>query len=384
MPKRARAVRWGVPVAAIAVVAGAVGAGPVIAAVQGDPVLPERTAQQLLADVGARLQSGELPPMSGTIIETASLGVPGLSSLAGAASGPVALLAGSHQVKIWYGSATQLRIALPGHMSEHDLIVNGDQTWWWDSAANTATRIKTPVGEPARSLPPTVITPQEAAERALAAADGNTTVSVGNDATVAGRAAYELVLAPTAASSLVKDIRVAVDGETFIPLRVQVHANDSVEPAFEVGFDSVTFTRPAPENFTFTPPPGAKVEDGEMPSLQREHKPGHPGGSAGLAGKKGEAKMVGSGWTTVVVLPLPADALTGGGDESGDGGRDFGERQLSGLADGVLNAATPVSGTWGKGRLIKTKLVSVLLTDDGRAIAGAVTPEVLYEVAGRK
>ncbi|WP_155340232.1 LolA family protein [Acrocarpospora corrugata] len=366
-------MRWGVPIAAIAVVAGAVGAGPVIAAVQGDPVLPERTAQQLLADVGTRWKSGELPPMSGTIIETASLGVPGLSALTGEATGPVALLAGSHQVKIWYGSDSQIRLALPSHMSEHDLIVNGDQTWWWDSAANTATRIKTPPMPSEPALPPAVITPQEAAERALAAADHDTAVSVGNDATVAGRAAYELVLAPRAATSLVKDIRVAIDGETLIPLRVQVYAKGAAEPAFEVGFDSVTFSRPAPENFEFTPPAGAKVQDGEMPALDqdraalREHA------------EDGELKTVGSGWTSVVVLPFATADLAEGEKQGHGPGLAVGA-----MADGVLKAAEPVSGAWGNGRLIRTKLVSALLTDDGRLIAGAVTPEVLYEAAGRK
>ncbi|MEO3856061.1 hypothetical protein [Acrocarpospora sp. B8E8] len=273
MPKRARAVRWGVPVAAIAVVAGAVGAGPVIASVQGDPALPELTAQQLLADVGTRWQSGKLPPMSGTIIETASLGVPGLSSLAGEANTPLGLLAGSHQVKIWYGSESQVRIALPGHMSEHDLIVNGAQTWWWDSAANTATRIKTPVAPAAPTLPPSVITPQQAAEQALAAADGDTAISVGNDATVAGRAAYELVITPTTPASLIKDIRVAIDGETLIPLRVQVYAKGAAEPAFEVGFDSVTFSRPAPENFAFVhPATGSEGRGGGAARPEREDR----------------------------------------------------------------------------------------------------------------
>ncbi|GAA1021217.1 membrane protein [Acrocarpospora pleiomorpha] len=378
MPKRARAVRWGVPVAAIAVVAGAVGAGPVIAAVQGDPVLPELTAQQLLADVGTRWQSGKLPPMSGTIIETASLGVPGLSSLAGEGNTPLGLLAGSHQVKIWYGSESQVRIALPGHMSEHDLIVNGAQTWWWDSAANTATRIKTPPAPAAPTLPPSVVTPQQAAERALAAADGDTAVSVGNDAVVAGRAAYELVLTPTTPASLIKDIRVAIDGETLIPLRVQVYAKGAAEPAFEVGFDSVTFSRPAPENFAFTPPAGAKVQDGELPALGegRAARPDHTGG---------DAKVIGSGWSTVVVMPMPDGALTEGALTGGEDERGMGAgAQMGSLVDGVFKAATPVSGTWGSGRLIKTKLVSVLLTDDGRVVAGAVTPEVLYEAAGRK
>ncbi|WP_449066401.1 hypothetical protein [Planomonospora algeriensis] len=54
------------------------------------------------------------------------------------------------------------------------------------------------------------------------------------------------------------------------------------------------------------------------------------------------------------------------------------------MAEALLKSATPVSGTWGSGKVIRTKLVSALLTDDGRLLVGAVTPEKLVEVAGRK
>jgi hypothetical protein len=42
-----------------------------------------------------------------------------------------------------------------------------------------------------------------------------------------------------------------------------------------------------------------------------------------------------------------------------------------------------VSGTWGSGRLLQSALLSVLLTDDGRVIAGPVAPELLYDAAGQ-
>lgn len=44
----------------------------------------------------------------------------------------------------------------------------------------------------------------------------------------------------------------------------------------------------------------------------------------------------------------------------------------------LLTATTPVHGSWGSGRLLQTKLLSVLITSDGRILAGAVTPAVLY------
>ncbi|WP_066361484.1 LolA family protein [Herbidospora mongoliensis] len=344
---RARVVRWGVPAAALLVVAGAIGAGPVIAAVQGEPQLPELTADQLLTEVGARWGGpGSMPPMSGTIVETASLGIPALPAVPSGPS-PLALLSGSHELKVWYGSADQVRLAIPGPMSEQNLIYNKGQAWWWDSAANTATKIKIPSGTPAPAPLPTAVTPPDAARLALAMAESDTAVSVGNDSTVAGRAAYELVLAPKAPESLVRDVRLAVDGETMVPLRVQIFAKGAAEPAFEVGFDSITFARPAPENFTFTPPPGAKVTEGDLPVLTQE-RPQMPTGDLAVTGK---------GWTSVVTLPFDAT--------------QFKDNPL-------LAGAKTVAG----GKVITTKLVSALITDDGRLLVGAVTPETLEKAAG--
>ena len=47
----------------------------------------------------------------------------------------------------------------------------------------------------------------------------------------------------------------------------------------------------------------------------------------------------------------------------------------------LLVAATPVHGTWGSGRLLRTSLVSVLMTDQGSTFLGAVQPSVLYAAA---
>ncbi|WP_182905633.1 DUF2092 domain-containing protein [Microbispora sp. H13382] len=393
MAKRARAVRWGVPVAAVAVVAAAVGTGPVIAAVRSDPSLPDRTAEQLLAEVARTWQNGRMPQMSGTIVETASLGLPalpGLSGLSGppgsAGASPASLLSGSHQLKIWYAGENRFRLMLPGEMSETDLIADGDEVWLWDSAANKATRMTAPAatgGRPEGAFPmrpgsatpfdTRFATPEQAARQALEAAGTDTAIGVGENVTVAGRAAYQIVLTPKAADSLIKDVRVALDGEKLMPLRVQVYAKGAAEPVFEVGFESLSFTAPAPENFAFTPPPGAKVEEGTaVPSA------GHRPEAAAEARDRG--RVVGSGWDSVLVTSLPDAPAERSGER--DGERDGVD--LAALLDGVRSSATPVSGAWGSGRLLRTKVVSILITDDGRLLAGAVTPEALYRAAGEK
>ncbi|MGC5016386.1 LolA family protein [Streptosporangium sp. DT93] len=392
-------MRWAVPVVAIAAVAGAIGAGPVIAAVQGDPVLPERTAEQLLASAAQAARAG-VRPMSGTVMQTASLGLPGLPEVSGVSgTSPTALLAGSHELKVWYGGAGKVRLAMPGRMSETDLIVNGDQAWLWQSDVNKATRVKADgtgkigehgPGRRAQDALPTATTPQQLARTLLDRVVRDTAVGVSSAEKVAGRAAYQLVLAPRDPSSLIREVKLALDGETLVPLRVQVYARSAAEPAFEVGFTSVTFTPPAAENFTFTPPAGAKVDETSFGELTERSRAGHEG----FESRKefdDKVRVVGGGWTTVAVLRAPEDLKDLAAPEHRQGteqgratGQGAAERDATTIADALRRSATPISGPWGSGQVVRTKLVSALLTDDGRLLVGAVTPEKLSEAAGQK
>ncbi|WP_328808700.1 LolA family protein [Nonomuraea montanisoli] len=406
-------MRWGVPIAAAAVIGGALGAGPVIAAVSGEPALPERTAQQLLADAAAASRGKDgPPPMSGTVQQTASLGLPALPQTGG--ESPLTLLSGSHEIKVWYGSRDRLRVAMPTQMNETDLIVNGGQTWYWDSAANTATRVKLEAGQDGRTAPrphdmtastPAATTPQAMAEQLLAKVGEYSVVSVANTDKVAGRPVYQLVVAPKDEASLVKEVRLSLDGETYVPLQVQVFAKGSPEPAFQLGFTQVTFSPPADENFTFTPPAGAKVKEttfgaGDRTAEREKAEEARKAASDRL-------DVVGKGWTSVAVVKLSADDLKalqtgvrpgqdaqdaqdGEGAQDGQDGQGLQDRkgpdaaEVGAIADGLLKAAKPVSGTWGSGRLITTKLVTALVTDDGRLLVGAVTPEEITKAAGIK
>ena len=69
---------------------------------------------------------------------------------------------------------------------------------------------------------------------------------------------------------------------------------------------------------------------------------------------------------------------------SGSGGPvsvNGGAGDTGAVVNALLGAATPVSGTWGSGRLLRTSLVSVLMTSTGRTYLGAVQPSVLYAAA---
>lgn len=350
------ALRWVVPVAAAVVLTAGIAGRAIVA--DADPALPPRSAAQLLVD----LQTSAVTGLSGTVVQRAELGLPELPvSIGGAGSAEFsALVSGTHTLRVWYGGEQRQRVALLGTLGESDLVRNGDDVWTWSSASNEVSHLVLPEQPAApRPLPSDLpTTPQEAAELALEAIEPSTRVSTDGAATVAGRAAYELVLRPRDSRSLVGQVRIAIDAEEQVPLRVRVYAGDAAEPALEIGFSQISFEMPGDEHFDFRPPQDAVVTEVD------------PDDASAPGPELAEPTVVGSGWTSVLVATAPASDPT-----ASDPG--------TATADALLQALPRVSGDWGSGHLLQSALVSVLVTDDGRLLAGAVSPERLYDVAGQ-
>ena len=402
-PILSRRGRWAVPAGALAVT-GAVIAAVLAPSAQASPILPARTSAQLLAAVSGR--DAALPPFTGTVVEDAKLGLPDLPGVADPTS-VTSLLTGSHSMRIWYGDSSHLRLSVPGEMSEGDVFVNGRTAWYWQSSPDQATKFLLPADAAKTHQLPKVpeLTPQQAAQQALAAVGPTTTVSLQRNVEVAGQAAYQLVLAPKSSSSLIGQVRIAVDGSRYIPLRVQVFARGATSPSFQVGFTSISFVRPAASNFSFTPPPGAKVSTEKLGDMDQS---GQGMKDRSLNG----SRTFGTSWLTVAELPASelsgalagmggfehsssqaapgqGNAAVGGAVSSsaqsvagtpGGGGPGISGSGLFGLA---MRSAKNVHGSWGSGQLLHTGLLSVLMTSDGRVFLGAVTPAVLYHDAAQ-
>ena len=360
VPKLSRRARWAVPAGAL-VITGGVVAGSVISVAQAAPGLPARTAAQLLAEVADSVP----PPLTGTVVETASFGLPALPAT-GNPTSLSSLLTGSHTVQVWYSSPEHFRLAVPESLSESDVIRDGSTAWLWQSTLNKVTKITLPPHSTA-AVPKQPLTPQQAAQQVLAAVGPTTTVSVASNVTVAGQAAYGLVLAPKDARSLVGQVQIDIDGSNGVPLRLQVFARGASSPAFQVGYTAIQFVTPAPADLSFTPPPGSSVTQVNLAS----------GGSGATGSAKSGVSSIGSGWLTV--LKLPSAALTPGSPAPGSSTSSSADGAA--VLRGLLASATPVHGAWGTGRLLRTSLVSVLMTDQGSTFVGAVEPSVLYAAA---
>ena len=416
-----RRSRWLVPATLVAVVAAAVTATAVGVA-QASPQLPHRTAAQLLA--GAI--SATPPPLSGTAVETVSLGFPQLPGAAGPTS-ITSLLAGSHTLNVAYGGPGKLKLALPVRMGETDVISDGTTAWLWQSGNDSATKFRLPAHSAAPEPAKLPLAPAQAASRALAAIGPSTQVSTESAVTIASQPAYQLVLAPRNTRSLIGKVTIALDAaHPGVPLRVQVFARGARDPALQVGFTSISFATPAASTFRFTPPHGAQVHVvtppaggglvpvGALRAARTRAIPGPAIARAALArggrtspvpvpaavpgpafplgmAMAGAPRVIGSGWTAVAELPAPAMSAiaerSGAANAAGQAARSAtGESgQVSGGAvlGALLASARPVHGSWGTGRLLTTSLLSVLITNDGHMFIGAVTPAALYSAAAK-
>ncbi|MDH2415944.1 hypothetical protein [Nocardioides sp. CER19] len=367
-------LRWLVPLIAVAVLASAGSVAATITASARDP-LPARSAAQLLVDV----QNARVDGLSGTVVQSASLGLPALPGPSGDQSSNLSsLVSGSHTLRVWAAGPEQARIALLGQLGESDVVRNGSDVWIWSSRDNSARHLKIPADAGhSRADTPTPgqpTTPQQAADAALRAITPTTRVSTARTAEVAGRSAYELVLTPRDAATLVGQVRIAVDGATHIPTRVQVFARGAKKPAFEVGFTSFNPSTPSSSVFRFNPPPGAKVTQGMVGGA--DHSPAARPQDAGT-----KPQLVGEGWTTVVKATLPQSTEGSTGRRSGE--HADGASPLGNL-DAMVQKLPAVSGAWGSGHLLRGTLFSVLVTDDGHVVAGAVAPERLYAALAAK
>jgi outer membrane lipoprotein-sorting protein len=361
-------LRWAVPVLAAVAVVGA-GVAAKTLAVAAEPNLPPRTAAQLLVD----LQTAQLDGLSGTVVERADLGLPALPSLLGDQSSELtSLVSGKHTLRVWYSGPDKARVSLLGTQGQSDIIHNGADTWTWNSKSGKAQHFKGSAEDSAAKGPgavPSVIpseipkSPQEAADLALKAIDPTTQVSIGNSATIAGRDAYELILRPRDTASLVGQVRLAIDAQEKVPLRVQILAKGQSNPAFEVTFTQVSFARPDDSQFVFNPPAGTKVE--EVDPATAAGAEGQPKVDESAPGEKPRSAVIGTGWTSVLVLRTGTPGEAAATDAEAKKAQD------------AINQLPLGNG----GRTFNSKLFSVLITDDGRILVGAVSPERLSQVA---
>ncbi|ANZ36303.1 hypothetical protein BBK82_09745 [Lentzea guizhouensis] len=318
------------------------------------PITPEALVEQVLTT--------KPTAFGGTVQAENKLGLPALAEIPQLADG-------NHTARIWTDGAEKFRLALPTGQSEQTIVNDGKTTWSWNSQTNEVTKAEHKAEDKARDKAPAeakAADPATAAKEIIGLTKESSVLTVDGTARVADRAAYELVLTPKPTEkTLVREVRIAVDSETKMPLRVAVHTNGATSPAAQVGFTQLTVGPQDAKLFEFTPAAGAKVTTPEAKEERGDQKP-EAALEQALQGK--DPQFFGDGWDTVVGARIPAEVMT----------------QVPAEAQGLVDRFTKkVSGSWGTGKVFTTKVANILIADDGRVVAGAVPEQVLFDTIGQ-
>ncbi len=389
---------WVVPVAVSSAVALSLAAQPLFAAGESND-LPDITAEQLITEV----LDAEPQAMSGTVVHTARLGLPDMLFTEATGADPISLLGGSSTIRVWTDGEERSRLALLGTMSEYSVVADGPQMWTYSSSEDEAVNYSfsdadlaelEAMSDEARAemldrkaeLP----TPQEAAEQALAMVKEYSTVEIDAQTTVAGRDVYQVIVTPTSDDTLVERVAMAIDGETMIPLRVQTWSTqDPSAPAVEVSFTDVDFGMPSESVFDFSAPAGATERDVVIPLPEKD-------GTDKVTGEEHAMPTVmGEGWESVIeftdldfaalLSEDPASVTDAGGRIIGS---DEAQKMLEEFVPESDGMSLEMDELYGQlttevpeGDLFSTALLNVLVTDDGRVLAGAISADALRALA---
>jgi outer membrane lipoprotein-sorting protein len=365
-----KSTRWIPAVVAPVLIAAAAIAVPAVASAAS--ALPPKTAEQVLSLIA----NSHDAHYSGTVQQASNLGLPQLPSVGPGSSGAdsssantsavstvLDLLTAPHTARVFVDGTSKQRLQVLDSLAERDVIRNGKDVWTYDSKQNAATHVILPTRSAAAKSDAGSTTPSALAHKFVAAIQPSTKLTVDRSASVAGRSTYQLTLAPKGASTLVSSVTLSVDSKTGLPLKVVVLAHGQKDAAFSIGFSSIDFGTPSAKTFEFTPPKGATVTTKSVDGSRqaRPAEPADPNGSRqARPAKPAGATVTGTGWGSIVELPIGTAGSKVGGDTA--------------LLDQL---STPVAG----GRALQTSLISVLLTSDGRVFAGAVPISTLEAAA---
>ena len=357
MGARGAARRWGLVAALVAVLAA-------LPSVVG--ALPASDAEVSAADLRAAVLASDTVPFSGYAEAAGGLDLPVTDELTSVAD----LFSDRTKMRVWWRGPTDNRVDVLTPAGEtgfhHDLL----GTWTWQYEEATALRgWPTPLALPA---PPDLL-PHTLGRRLLSEATDAEVSRIGARR-VAGRDALGLRLAPEETASSIGRVDVWVDGDTGLPLRLELFERDSGQPALDTRFLDLDPTDPAASTTVFVPPPGvllrARQEAEIVLEAGRRIRPVPlPAELAGLPRRQLDGVppgigLYGRGVTLLAVAPLPGRVAGGL------------RRALTQSPDAVIDGNTV---------RVAVGPVALMLVNSGDqgpyALTGTVTADALAEAA---
>ena len=247
-------------VIALVVAVALVGVAVAVAGAGSTADLPAISAADLMAEMAQA--EGAVTSVSGEISWKNNLfGEVTASDMAQMPAQSPLLASGSG--RIWVGEGG-VRVESQG--SGGDQVAGVDkaarQAWTYDSSTDTAkvwkltgdlpAEAQTPMPSPSMMTPATITA-------VLEQLAPYARVDVAGQGTVAGRAVYLLRMTPAATDTALGAVQASIDGETMLPLRLEVFSASGGPAVLQSGFDSISYGAVDPSLYAFTPPAGAKV-----------------------------------------------------------------------------------------------------------------------------
>jgi outer membrane lipoprotein-sorting protein len=267
--------------------------------------LPAADSDVSAADLHADVLASDTVGFSGYAVSAGGLSLPVTDQLTSVAD----LFSDRTTMRAWWRGPADNRVDVVTPAGETGTHRNPAGTWTWDYETATATRTTLrPLALPA----PADLLPSALGRRLLSEAADEELTRVGARR-VAGRDGLGLRLTPADPASSVGRVDVWVDGDSGLPLQVEVYAADAGRPALDTRFLDLELAVPGPEVTAFSPPPGAAARSDPgldlVAAAQQITGPGLPLRVAGLDRRPVEGlprglAVYGRGVTLLAVVPV--------------------------------------------------------------------------------
>ena len=315
------------------------------------------------ADVLASIEAAKGAPYSGYVETTGTLLLPVASRFTDVGE----LLGEKTLMRVWWRSPDDWRVDKLLTAGETDLIHHGDQTLEWSYEKDEATGYF----DPDIRLPRTAdLLPPALGARAVVDADRDSLERI-DDRVVAGRRALGLRVQPSAHGASIDHVDIWADADSGIPLRLEVYAKGTDQPAFTSEFREFSANPPPAASTEFTVPDGSKISFDDVLDIADAANqyadlipPKQLGGLDRTEQTRGAVGVYGAGMTQLVAIPLWDRAAVPLRKQLRT------SPEVSDLPEGTSLTIGPLG---------------VLLTEypdgDGWLLAGTVTPETLRKAA---
>jgi len=213
--------------------------------------------------------------------------------------------------RLWVTADGHGRIELQSDAGDAQIVWSPTEVTVYDASSNTVYHATLPAAKDT-AAPDTGALPTIAQiSDFLTKAGDHVSVSDAQPVDVAGRAAYNVTVAPKHDGGLLGSVELAWDAETGVPLRAAVYAQGASSPVLELAVTDVSYGPVSASDVNVAPPAGAKVTE-----LDSSHATGATGGTGapvtGLAAVEAAAGFPVAAPSSLVGLPLKDVRLVGG------------------------------------------------------------------------